>query len=757
MKLGLTHKDLSEALSIPVDPFDDRIDSVFIDTRKIHDGNAVLFVALSGEFREGFEFVKNAYEKGVRYFLVEQIPAENYPDARFIVVTNCLKALQQIATHHRNKFNTKVIAITGSAGKTIVKEWLGQLLNSRFQVVRSPKSYNSQIGVALSLLEIRKDADFAIIEAGISKPGEMEILERMIRPEFGILTSIGSAHRENFKDEEGQLSEKLILFANTKKIIVHKSVPLSTGDRFKLVGESDFDFIHLLPFHDPVSLANASLVIAMALEIGMDIEDIKRELPQFQQLALRMETFEGFADSLIINDSYSLDIDAFRSSLEYQLSLSGDRKRIVLVGTDDHNKRDKIKALVAEFEPVELHFVEVSDPIIKGFENSVVLIKGSRNFRMERYAAKYRLKKHTTFVEINLNAIRDNIMYIKHFLPDSTKILAMVKASSYGSGGEKIALYLERIGVDHLGVAYADEGVQLRKAGVTCPILVMNAEESGFADCVAFKLEPSIYSLEQLEAFIKTLIDSGENAFPIHLKVETGMNRLGIIKSDIPSLISLIQAQPEVHIKSVYSHLATADDPKSDFVHEQATLFTEICSLISDAIPYTFDRHLLNSEGALNFPEYHFDMVRLGIAMYGHSSNEKHKTKLRDALTWYSRISQIKHVSKGQTIGYGQTMTADRDLRIAVIPVGYADGFRRSLSNGKAGVYINNVYCPVAGRVCMDMIMVELGDAEAHPGTIVEIIGPNQSLSDLAIKMETIPYEVMTGISPRVQRLYLED
>lgn len=757
MKLGLSYQELAEAFSIAVEPFSWKIETVSIDTRKIHDGAQTLFIAMKGEFRDGHDFINTAYQKGVRTFLVDHLPTGNYPEAIFLKVDETLGALQQLARYHRSKFDVKVVAITGSAGKTIVKEWLGQVLSKHFNVVRSPKSYNSQIGVALSLLEIREEAEIAIIEAGISKPGEMEVLERMIQPDLGILTSIGTSHRENFSGQDQQLAEKMKLFEHAGKVIIHDSIPVIASDRIIIVGNHRFTFLDQLRFNDNVSKANAALVVAAALELGMTSESIAEDLPNLQKLAMRLETFEGVKGSLVINDTYSLDIDAFRSSLEYQLAISNGRKRIVLVGLSDISEADSIRELVREFDPIELYFVDVDDPVIDDVDDAVVLIKGNRSIGMERYASRYKQSKHNTFVEISLSAIRDNIMYIKGRLPEESKILSMVKASSYGSGGEKMALYLERIGINMFGVAYADEGIQLRKAGVKIPILVMNVEESSFADCINYKLEPSIYSIEQLEAFIKALIEQQKSAYPIHLKVETGMNRLGFTEDKIKELISLLQVQPEVHVKSIYSHLATADDPESDFVHEQAQRFNRISESIGDALPYRFDRHLLNSEGALNFPQYHYDLVRLGIGMYGYSPSAEHSKNLRSAIRWYSRVSQLKRVKEGDSIGYGRSSVANRDMTIAIIPVGYADGFRRSLSNGKAGVYINNEYCPVVGRVCMDMIMVDIGELKIKTGELVEIIGVHQSLEDLAEKMGTIPYEVMTGISPRVHRVYIED
>lgn len=762
MKLELSYQELNSIFSTSLPDSNVRIESVTFDTRKIIRGESSLFIALEGEFRDGHDFVKNAYDKGVRTFIVTDSDRFDLPDAQFIEVENPLNALQEIARNHRNKFSYPIIAITGSAGKTITKEWLSQILSVKYKVIRSPKSYNSQLGVALSLLELNDSADLAIIEAGISRPEEMALLEKMIQPTYGIVTSIGSAHQENFNSKIDQLNEKLKLFIHSEKIFIHDSIPFEEHDsRIQLVVTKSYaNLLAHMNFDDEISRNNASLVVACAQEFKLTDEEIIDELNALDRVALRLETFDGINNSVIINDTYNLDLDAFRSSLEYQLSLAKGKDRVAIIGTDDHS--EEIKSLLEEFEPIETHFfnpitIGSLNNVIESIHNAVVLVKGKRFMQMERYALRLRAKKHQTYVEIDLNAIKDNIAYFKKQLPQETKILAMVKASSYGSGIEQIGQYLERIGIDYLGVAYADEGVELRKVGVKTPILVMNSEEYGFEDCIKYNLAPCIYSTAQLDSFIKQLIYAGKSNYPIHLKIETGMNRLGFQISDLDSLIDMLNSQPEVQIQSVYSHLANADDLTSNFIHEQVEQFKQSIAFLKKHINYSFDCHILNSEGTLNYPKYHFDMVRLGIGMYGYVNSEDHSSQLTSAIKWFSSVSQIKNIEAGNTIGYNRQGKAISDMNIAVIPVGYADGFRRSLSNGIGGVYIQGNYCPVVGNVCMDMIMVDIQNLSISEGETVEIIGDHQSVIDLAEKMNTIAYEVLTGISKRVHRVYLDD
>jgi alanine racemase len=491
-----------------------------------------------------------------------------------------------------------------------------------------------------------------------------------------------------------------------------------------------------------------------------DAKVLKERISSLPQLALRMETFEGINSNTIINDTYNLDLDALNHSLEYQIRVANNRKRIVVIGLDEDNyfRKGEVEKIVMTYEPDQLFIIRNNEKLKVNFENAVVLIKGTRKADMQRLAKQFRLKNHKTFVEIDLSGVRHNIALFKSLLLPETKILAMVKAQSYGSGVEKMAAFFEQQGVDYLGVAYSDEGVELRKQGIKLPILVMNAEEDGFEDCINYQLEPAIYSFNQLDQFIKELIFHGHSAYPIHLKLDTGMRRLGFELKDIPRVCEILQAQPEIRVKSVYSHLADSDNRRDKrFTEHQIKQFHQATQLLNHQLNYHFDRHILNSEGIANYPNAQYNMVRLGIGMYGISSNPLLKQKLQPVLKWLSAVSQIKELSKGESVGYSRTFIADKPTKIAIIPVGYADGFRRNLSNGKGGVYIHETFCPTIGRVCMDMIMVDVTKLHVKEGDKVVIIGGKQTIEKFAAEMDTIAYEVMTSISKRVHRIYLEE
>ena len=767
MKLGFTYNNIQDIThgKILVSECNSTIHSIAFDTRKIADGNSVLFFALTGEFRNGHAFIEEAYKKGVRQFVVsESIDVSTYQNSTFIQVENTLWALQEIAKNHRSKFKYPIVGITGSVGKTMVKEWIYHFLFSKFRVIRSPKSFNSQLGVALSLLELHENADIALIEMGISKPHEMKRLEEIINPTYGIFTSFGSAHKENFQNAEKHLDEKLSAFKGCKSTFYHSSIELNSNQIEKIhgieVNESNLkDIKSILPFQDKISIHNLSLVLAFAKFLNLSADELKSKAKSLPHLAMRMEVFEGINGNTIINDTYNLDIDALNYSLEYQLTLAEDLKRVVIIGLDEEadNKKEAITKIIDSFKPEKIIYLKDNEPITEEIKNSIILIKGSRKADMQKIASQFRLKKHKTFLEVDLNALRNNLSVFKSYLKQETLLLAMVKASSYGSGTERVAGFLEKQGINYLGVAYADEGVELRKLGIQLPILVMNAEEEGFEDCIKYNLEPAIYSFEQLDEFIKELIFAGKMDYPIHLKVDTGMRRLGFEPSDLIQISEVLQAQPEVRIKSVYSHLADSDNFESEaFTLHQINTFYTFCDKLSQQINYPFIKHILNSEAIARFKDYQFDMVRLGIGMYGYTSNSELKSILQPVIFWKSEISQVKEIKKGETVGYSRTFRAEKDTKIAIIPVGYADGFKRSLSNGIGSVYLNNHFCPVIGRVCMDMLMIDVTNLDVKSGSKVEIIGLNKTMEEFANQAKTIPYEIMTSISKRVHRVYLE-
>ena len=767
MKLNYTYNDIQDITEgkVLVSECNSTIQSIAFDTRKIADGNSVLFFALTGDFRNGHAFIEEAYKKGVRQFVVsESIDISTYENSTFIKVDNTLWALQEIAKNHRSKFKYPIVGITGSVGKTMVKEWIYHFLFSKFRVIRSPKSFNSQLGVALSLLELHENADIALIEMGISKPHEMTRLEEIVNPTFGIFTSFGSAHKENFQTAKQHLDEKLCAFKDCKTTFYHSSIEIDSNQIEKIhgikVNESNLiDLKSILPFQDKISIHNLSLVVALAKFLNIADDELKVKAKNLPHLAMRMEVFEGINGNTIINDTYNLDIDALNYSLEYQLTLAEDIKRVVIIGLDEEadNKKEAITKIIDSFKPEKIIYLKDNEPITEEIKKSIILIKGSRKADMQKIASQFRLKKHKTFLEVDLNALRNNLSVFKSYLKPETLLLAMVKASSYGSGTERVAVFLEKQGINYLGVAYADEGVELRKLGIQLPILVMNAEEEGFEDCIKYNLEPTIYSFEQLDEFIKELIFAGKMDYPIHLKVDTGMRRLGFEPSDLIQISEVLQAQPEVRIKSVYSHLADSDNFESEsFTLHQINTFDTFCNKLTHLVNYTFIKHILNSEAIARFKDFQFDMVRLGIGMYGYTSNPELKSILQPVIFWKSEISQVKEIKKGETVGYSRTYIAEKDTKIAIIPVGYADGFKRSLSNGIGSVYLDNHFCPVIGRVCMDMLMIDVTNLDVKAGSKVEIIGLNKTMEEFANQAKTIPYEIMTSISRRVHRVYLE-
>lgn len=757
MRLDLTYQELGQLYACNLPAKNATVNFVSIDTRHLFKPEETLFFALKGEFRDGHDFILKAYDKGVRVFVVSTKPEIELDDASFIVVPDVLFALQELAKYHRQKFTFPLVGITGSAGKTSFKEIASALLTAKFKVVKSPKSYNSQIGVALSLLELHKDAQIALIEAGISKPGEMTRLAEMIQPTVGVFTSLGTAHLTNFESKQELKSEKMKLFANCAELFIHDSIALDSRVHSKRISSRDYELeLEKLNFKG-VMRENAALALALGQYFGFSRHEMVKQLADFKSIALRLETFDGLNNSTIINDTYNLDREALDASLQYQQTIAKGRRRVLFVGTKNPDLKAMVRSSASFYEPIEVYFSDEKKAEELELENAVVLIKGERKERMETVAAKFRQFKHETYLEINLSSVRKNIQSLKNRLPNEVKILSMVKASSYGSGAEKLAQYLERIGVSYLGVAYPDEGAALRKVGVTLPIMVMNTNQSSYAFCIEHRLEPSIFSLDQLDDFIKELIYQNLSAYPIHIKLETGMNRLGFHSSEIDDLLSLLQAQPEVQVASIYSHLADSDTAGSQSVSLQVSRFDQMSSKLTNAIPNKALRHILNSEGVVNFPQHHFDMVRLGIAMYGVTADRMLKQQLLPAISWYSSVSQVKNVRAGEGIGYNGKGELKSDGQIAVVPVGYADGFRRSLGNGQAGVYIGKNYCPVVGNVCMDMIMVDVSGLGVKKGERVEIIGEHQTLQQLALRMETIPYEVLTGISSRVHRVYIED
>jgi Alr-MurF fusion protein len=761
LRLNLTNDDFASiiASTSQKNTLQKCIDLVVFDTRLIHAQENIAFFAFHHGKSNGLNFVNDAYLKGVRHFVVHQLPTDVQFDANYYLVEDVLYSLQLLASHHRKQFTGKVIGITGTLGKTTFKEWAFEVFSPFYKVYRGPKSYNSQIGVAVSILNANLDANLWLIEAGISEPSEMEKLQKMILPHIGIFTHFGKGHSSNFENEAAYFNEKMKLFTSVERCFVPHELIFEKQHQNNWIFPSmqDITAVEKLKFKENSSKNTLALLLCLGENISLTIEQMLPEMLKLNHLAQRLETFEGIYDSTIINDSYTLDEEAFMEALSYQKQLAKHQKKVLILARNEaYSALEKI----AQHEGIETIIdaekfdLNTAEEVVK---NAVVLIKGNGSSNSTELSQLLKLKKHKTQLTIHLSEIKHNITQLTKNFPTKVKILAMVKAAGYGAGAEQLSLYLQRIGVDYLGVAYADEGVELRKAGVTLPILVMNAEEEAFSDIINWNLEPAIYSFEQLDYFITTCIKHKKFNHAIQLKLETGMNRLGIDEGELVKILNHINAQPEVIVSGVYSHLADSDNlANRAYTEHQIEKFDRLCTIIKSYISTPYLKHLLNSEGVANFPDACYDMVRLGIGMYGTVSDSKIQQSLKPVVSWTSSVSQVKQIAKGDSVGYAASFTAQNDMKIAVIPVGYADGFKRRLSNGIGQVFIQNTACKTVGRVCMDMIMVDISNLDIQRGEHVEIIGKNQPIENFAALNETIVYEILTSISKRVHRVYLE-
>jgi alanine racemase len=662
----------------------------------------------------------------------------------------------ELAKWHRDFYNIPVIGIAGSHGKTIVKEWLGLLLNEKFTVVKSPKSYNSKLGLALSILELHEEAEVGVFEVSLTDPGEGDLFRELLKPTIVGLTSI-------LKKPIGSINAKKALLDEYARFCSEsKYVFYTSGSGFESIQHDNHVALELnkfkgqfefLNFSQDVKKANATLCLGISDFMGVQASMRKDFFPD---LAMRLESYDGIDNSFIINDTYGLDLDSLETSLQYQLSVAQGKRKIVLLpkaGSMDESGTVKV---LNRYQPDAFYFIESIDDINFSLNNAVVLVKGGKESFMNKIAGQLKLKRHRTKIEVNLTAIRKNLHLIKSRLEDHTKCLVMVKANAYGSGLIKVGQYIEQLGADYLGVAYTDEGVALRKSGVKCPILVMSAGADDFQDCIDFSLEPSVYSLQILDELVKTLIANKKVAFPIHLKVDTGMKRLGVNASQVPQFIEVLKSQPELSLSGIYSHFAESDNTENtSFTNQQIRIFYEVCESIKKRVSEPFIRHISNSAGVYNFPSSQMDMVRLGLVVFGTASDHSLAEDLIPAIKWSSQISQIKEVEIGDSVGYGRSFIAEKRMKIAIVPVGYADGFRRSLGNGKGFVFIHGHSCPTVGHVCMDMVMIDVSNLNIQVGDAVEIIGDNQSLLDFSNLLGTIPYEILTGLSSRVHRNYV--
>lgn len=797
---------------------DRMVSRLIIDSRKLFNPQGTLFVAIEGTQHDGHQYIHELYAKGVRAFLVSNRfkQFERFPEASFIVTDSPVTAFQQIAGAHRRAAGCDVVAITGSNGKTIVKEWLSHLLGNDVVHVRSPRSYNSQVGVPLSLWLLDGKTGLGIIEAGISMIGEMAIQESMIAPDGVIITNIGAAHQENFNSLEEKLHEKLRLCQNAKTLffcddhlLIASSIKAtfpqaslvswgkSASNQLQVIGQTHRDRFTVLdclyqgrsctfeiPFSDAASIENGLHALLFALHYGIDVVKLQGRCKLLQPVGMRLEQKEGHNNCLIIDDAYNADITSLEIALDF-LHQQGNKKGlaptlilsdILQSGTPAPLLYDRVVALLREkgvkrfigigpaisseletrlpehrFFNSTHHFL--AEMGLNDFRNEAILLKGSRTFMFERIAEMLELKRHRTVMEINLNALAENINHVRRQLKPSTKLLAMVKAFSYGSGSYEIASLMQHQKVDYLGVAFADEGYDLRAAGIDLPIIVMNPDVRSFDMMLNYDLEPEIFNIDMLLKFAAAVSRQGLGQVGVHIKIDTGMYRLGFLPHEIPNLIHVLETLPQIYVKSAFSHLVGSDEAIHDqFTREQIDCFTSVCDQISQSVGYTFLRHILNSSGIERFPEAQFEMVRLGIGLYGISSLKDNP--LRNVATLKSYVSQIKTVPAGRTVGYSRMSTVANDTPIAVVPVGYADGLDRRLSNGKGKLLINGCFAPIIGNVCMDMCMVDISGIAVQEGDEVIVFGDDYPVWEMAKTVDTIPYEVLTGISRRVKRIY---
>ncbi len=805
------------------------IEHLLIDSRKIVFPQQSLFFAISGPRRNGHDFIGEVYERGVRNFVVAKTFASgNFPGACFLAVENVLLALQQLAAFHRQKFNIPVIGITGSNGKTIVKEWLYQLLRADHTIVRSPRSYNSQVGVPLSVWQMDTQYTLAIFEAGISTENEMVRLAEIIQPTLGVLTNIADAHSEGFTGNRHKAVEKAKLFRNAAAIVFGRDTLTGVIDpdgkdktlfqnealffswsrektatlgivqeetnngRTIITGNYEDKSVSItVPFTDRISINNCITCWTVLLAMGYDGQTISERMLRLEPVDMRMQLKKGINNCYILNDSYSNDLASLDLALDYLQQQAGSEPTVLilsdilqsgqpeeilyhtiaatlrnrginrLIGIGQAISRQSPlfvwDSLSASFYPSTEFFLQQAGAHV--FSGEYILLKGARIFAFEKISHWLEQKVHQTVMEIDLTAMIHNLKAYQAQLQPSTRVMAMVKAFSYGSGSMEVARILQFHKVDYLAVAYADEGVELRKAGISLPIMVMNVDEAGFDALVSYNLEPEIYSFPVCIAFHGYLSQQGLNGFPVHIKFNTGMNRLGFEVAEAEALAVLIKVQQTMAVRSVFSHLVASESAEHDgFTQTQVNLFETACARLREGIGYDFIKHIANSAAIHRNPAYQFDMVRLGIGLYGVDSGEGQSVALETVATLRSTIAQVRKVSAGETVGYGRKGKIEKDSLIATVRIGYADGFSRRLSNGAGKMFVAGHLVPVTGNVCMDMTMIDItGLPDLKEGEPVEIFGKNLPVQLVAEWAGTIPYEIMTGISQRVKRVYVEE
>ena len=800
-----------------------QIDWLLTDSRSLAFPESTLFFALRTKLGDGHHYIDNLYHRGVRNFVVGTLPLNYetlYDDANFILVASPLKALQRLAREHRGRMQLPVIGVTGSNGKTVVKEWLYQLLSPQMNVTRSPRSYNSQVGVPLSVWQLDEHSQIGIFEAGISQPDEMQSLYEMILPSIGVMTNLGSAHQENFATLEEKCYEKLSLFRDADVLVycaddallqdcvgnslLHGDViAWSTQDperalyinhiakadegthiAYTYLGQK-FDYI--IPFTDEASITNSIHCLAVCLYLHIANHDIAERMKHLEPVAMRLEVVQGLHNCTLINDTYNSDVTSLDIALDFMNRRPEQKnKSKTLILSDilqtgltaielytkvsdmiNHRSIDKligvgpeISAMKMLFKTHSLFFSSTEElmksGIIENLTNEIILIKGSRQFEFEQITAALSLRAHETTLDVNLEAIAENLNYYRSFMQHETKITCMVKASAYGAGSIEVAKTLQDRGVDYLAVAVADEGADLRRAGITAGIIVMNPEMSAFGTLFKYDLEPEVYSFKLLDALIHQAEKEGIQGFPVHIKLDTGMHRLGFNpQKDMTELIFRLKHQTALIPRSVFSHFVGSDSPDFDsFSQSQFELFDTASLTLQAAFPFKILRHICNSAGIERFSERHLDMVRLGLGLYGIDPIDNRR--LHNATSLRTTILQIREVPQGDSIGYSRRTVVDRPSRIAAIPIGYADGLNRHLGNRKGFCLVNGKRAPYVGNICMDVCMIDVTDIACQEDDRVEIFGDNLPVTELSDLLQTIPYEILTSVSNRVKRIYFQ-
>ena len=813
MKLNLSISELSHIVGGEISEGNSKnfIHSICTDTRHTIDAAHTLFIPLIGEHFNGHSFVESAFQKGIRTFIVSE--AVNLPsECAVIHVENTTTAFQRIAAHHRKQFDLPVIGITGSNGKTIVKEWVNQLLADDFCIARSPKSFNSQIGVSLAVLQIESMHNLGIFEAGISLPGEMSALQRIIQPTTGVFTFLGSAHAENFSSQTELLHEKMKLFSSCETLVVPSNLELNFSGNIIRVGnqtQDDFSIREIksssthsivsfswkgemssaeIPFIDRISIDNFALAAATALYHGLSLTQLSEKAPQLLAVEMRMQQLKGIGGMQLLNDSYSNDLTSLKLALQhFNLNIQAKKRGVVISDILQSGMKDdvwiaRVCELMNEFHIGNIYavgeiFLQHKNKLPKNFscfqgteelvdflisnkiDSNALLIKGARKFHFEKIVSAMQEQHQETIFEVNMNALANNYYYFRSLLNPNVKLMGMVKANGYGIGAVEVAVCLANCGIEALAVAYADEGVQLREAGISLPILVLEPNVTDFAPLFKHRLEPELFSIRSFNAFAKAAKEfNAEKTFKAHLKLDTGMNRLGFKSNETIELLELLRENSNVEITSIFTHFAASEDESHDaFTQDQINDFENRCAQIADVLGYSPILHAANTGGIQRWKNAQFDMVRLGIGLYGVSAFEEEQKMLRSVGSLKTSIVQIKTVLSNETVGYGRTFTSNQEMKIAVLPIGYADGFRRSLSNGKGKVFINGKACPVVGRVCMDMTMVDISSLEAKEGDEVIIFNEEHPITAFANDCDTIAYEVLTSIPQRVKRIIVNE